>query len=105
MLRISAPSRCSRLSYRYIGNKTRFLRPLMEAISELASPGSTVADLMCGTGSVSEALRTSGYKVIASDLMTFAVQHATVRLTLDAPPGYAKLGKSYFDVLNHLQSL
>ena len=77
----------------------------MEDISDLAEPGSVVEDLMCGTGSVSEALRTSGYKVIASDLMTFAAQHATVRLTLDAPPPFAKLGKSYFEVLNHLQSL
>jgi adenine-specific DNA-methyltransferase len=77
----------------------------MEAVSSLADPGSTVADLMCGTGSVSEALRTSGYKVIASDLMTFAVQHATVRLTLDAPPEFTRLGSSYCEILDYLQSL
>ena len=78
----------------------------MEAVSALVSPGKVVADLMCGTASVSVALRTSGYKVIASDLMTFAVQHATVRLTMDAPPPFSKLGaKSYFDVLKHLQAL
>jgi adenine-specific DNA-methyltransferase len=93
------------VSYRYIGNKTRFLKQLMSAISDLAQPGQVVADLMCGTAAVSEALRTSGYKVIASDLMTFSAQHATVRLTLDSPPSFSKLGGSYFAVLDHLQSL
>lgn len=93
------------MSYRYIGNKTRFLRQLISAISGLVRPGQTVADLMCGTASVSLALRTSGYNVIASDLMTFAFQHATVRLTLDSPPSFSKLGGSYFRVLDRLQSL
>lgn len=93
------------MSYRYIGNKTRFLSSLMSVISRLVRPGQTVADLMCGTASVSAALRTSGYRVIASDLMTFAVQHAMVRLTLDSPPPFSKLGGSYFTVLDLLQSL
>jgi adenine-specific DNA-methyltransferase len=77
----------------------------MSAIARLVPPGATVADLMCGTASVSAALRTSGYRVIASDLMTFAVQHATVRLTLDAAPPFEKLGGSYFEILKHLESL
>ena len=77
----------------------------MSSIAALVQPGQVVADLMCGTASVSSALRTSGYKVIASDLMTFAVQHATVRLTLDSAPPFAVLGGSYFEVLNQLQSL
>ncbi len=93
------------MSYRYIGNKTRFLHQLMTTISHLAPPGAVVADLMCGTASVSAALRSAGYKVIASDLMTFAVQHATVRLTIDGPPPFNQLGGSYFGVLDHLQSL
>jgi adenine-specific DNA-methyltransferase len=37
--------------------------------------------------------------------MTFAVQHARVRLTLDSPPAFAKLGGSYFEVLDRLQAL
>jgi adenine-specific DNA-methyltransferase len=37
--------------------------------------------------------------------MTFAAQHATVRLTLDAAPAFRKLGGSYYEILNHLQSL
>lgn len=77
----------------------------MAAVGGLVQPGKVVADLMCGTGSVSAALRTSGYRVIASDLMTFAVQHVTVRLMLDTAPPFAKVGGSYFQVLNHLESL
>lgn len=77
----------------------------MSVVGRLVEPGRTVADLMCGTASVSAALRTSGYRVIASDIMTFAVQHATVRLTLDSPPPFSRLGGSYFKVLDHLQSL
>jgi adenine-specific DNA-methyltransferase len=65
----------------------------------------TVADLMCGTASVSEALRASGYKVIASDLMTFAAQHASVRLLLDKPPHFEGLGLSYRATLDHLNGL
>ena len=55
--------------------------------------------------SVSAALRTFGFRVIASDLMTFAVQHARVRLTLGSPPPFTKLGGSYFGVLDQLQAL
>ena len=77
----------------------------MSTITSLVQPGQVVADLMCGTASVSAALRASGFGVIASYLMTFAVQHARVRLTLDSPPPFAKLGGSYFGVLDKLQAL
>jgi adenine-specific DNA-methyltransferase len=78
----------------------------MRATAELVPLGATVADVMCGTASVSAALRTSGYRVIASDVMTYAVQHATVRLTLDSPPAFANLGLgSYEEVLRYLNAL
>jgi adenine-specific DNA-methyltransferase len=61
---------------------------------------------MCGTASIAEALRTNGYKVIASDIMTYAVHHARVRLTLDGPPLFRGLGKrTYYDVLEELDNL
>lgn len=93
------------MSYRYIGNKSRLIGRLMPIITEIAEPGSTVADLMCGTASVSEALRVAGYRVIASDIMTFAAQHARVRLTMDTAPEFAGLGRSYVDILRELQDL
>ena len=77
----------------------------MIGITSVVQPGEVVADLMCGTASVSAALRESGFKVITSDLMTFAAQHARVRLTLDSPPPFARLGGSYLGVLDRLQAL
>jgi adenine-specific DNA-methyltransferase len=60
---------------------------------------------MCGTASVSEGLRKNGFRVIASDLMTYAEQHATVRLTLAQPPAFRGLGRSYSEVLTELNGL
>lgn len=94
------------MSYRYIGNKSRLIGRLIPIITEIVEPGSTIADLMCGTAAVSEALRVAGYRVIASDIMTFAAQHACVRLTMDQPPEFRGLGgRSYVDVLKELQGL
>ena len=94
------------MSYRYIGNKTRLLPVLLESFQEVVQDGATVADIMCGTASVSEVLRQHEYRVIASDIMTFGVYHAHVRLLLSRPPGFAKTGfKGYPDVLEYLNSL
>lgn len=94
------------MSYRYIGNKSRILQPLLEEVRRYAPPGGTVADIMCGTASVSEGLKCAGFKVVASDLMTFAFCHAWTRLKLAAPPKFARCpGKSYLAVLAHLNNL
>lgn len=93
------------MSYRYIGNKTRVLPQLMTYFRELCPDGGTVVDPMCGTASVSAALRSAGYTVIASDLMTFAVQHAVVRLKMARPPGFRALGMPYAEVLDVLNAL
>jgi adenine-specific DNA-methyltransferase len=91
--------------YRYIGNKTRLTPWLVSRISELAPRGGIVADPMCGTASVSEALRASGYRVVASDLMTYAVHHARVRLLIGETPQFEGLGLAYRDVLELLNTL
>lgn len=94
------------MAYRYIGNKTRLSGRLIELVDSCVSPGATVADLMCGTGSFSFALRAAGYRVIASDLMTYAHQHAVVRLQLSAAPLFEGLGLGdYASVLEHLNGL
>ncbi len=76
------------MGYRYIGSKTRVLDRVVPAIQELASPGATVADLMCGTSAVSSALRHRGYRVIANDLLTFCYHHARVSLLFASPPTF-----------------
>jgi len=94
------------MSYRYIGNKTRLISTILNTIREFVPRESTVVDLMCGTASVAEAMRTSGYRVIATDMMTYSTHHARVRLLLDEAPHFDGLGLgSYFDVLQYLQTL
>jgi adenine-specific DNA-methyltransferase len=94
------------MSYRYIGNKARIVPILLEHVSQHVPEGGVVADLMCGTASVSEALRTKGFKVIASDIMTYSTHHARVRLLLDEAPSFNGLGCfSYDDVHDSLNSL
>lgn len=94
------------MSYRYIGNKTRLLPKILATIGTLAPRGSTIVDLMCGTASVSEGLRASDHRVIAVDMMTYAVHHARVRLLLSKPLEFEGLKPgSYFNVLERLQSL
>jgi adenine-specific DNA-methyltransferase len=94
------------MAYRYIGNKTRLLPWLVGLIEREVPPGGTVADLMCGTASVAAALRERNYRVLASDLMTFSVFHARVRLKLARAPRFAGLGfGSYPQVLDALNAL
>ena len=94
------------MSYRYIGNKTRLLPILLDSFSAVVKDRATVADIMCGTAAVSEALKKSGYRVVASDMMAFAAHHARVRLLLSEEPRFAGTGlSSYKSVLVHLNQL
>lgn len=94
------------MAYRYIGNKTRLLPHILNSIEHIVPPGSVVADLMCGTASVAAGLRQHHYSVIASDIMTFSVHHARVRLLLDRSPYFLGLdGMKYQEVLDELQHL
>lgn len=77
--------------YRYIGNKTKLLSEVMSSVGELVKPGSTVVDLMAGTGVVSAELRKAGYRVIAADLMTYSKCHLDTLLRLDAYPDFTGL--------------
>jgi len=94
------------MAYRYIGNKTALLPHLIRTVERHVPRGGVVADLMCGTASVAEALRVAGYRVIASDLMTYAVHHARVRLLLDRAPRFTKLGMGRYEaILQELANL
>lgn len=93
------------MSFRYIGNKTKLAEVIGDLISRVVPEGGVVADPMCGTASMSVALKQRGYKVVAGDLMTFAVQHAKVRLNLSAPPLFSGLGLPYEVALKHLNTI
>ena len=101
--------------YRYIGNKTKLTQDILERINNLIGDHGTVADIMAGTGTVSLALRKAGYKVIASDVMTYSYHHLIVNLMISEPPRFSKLLNSdesinnpkntYLDIINYLNSL
>jgi adenine-specific DNA-methyltransferase len=93
------------MSYRYIGNKTRLADVLTDLVRERVPTGGRVADLMCGTASVSAAVRAAGYRVVASDLMTFAYLHARVRLTMREPPPFEAFAGGYRGALDALNAL
>ncbi|PCK30589.1 DNA adenine methylase [Pseudoalteromonas piscicida] len=69
------------MSYRYLGNKSRIADWIVEIVSKNLKPGDVIADLMCGTATMSERFATSGYKVIAGDQLLFPVLHAKARLS------------------------
>ncbi|TCN21079.1 DNA adenine methylase [Mesobacillus foraminis] len=77
--------------YRYIGNKTKLTHEILNDVKKIIGSKGTVADIMCGTASVSLALKNEGYNVIASDIMTYSYYHAIVNLLIDEQPDFAKL--------------
>ena len=76
------------MGYRYIGAKTRALPHILDKICSLVPQGGRVVDLMCGTGAVSAALRESGFRVTANDVMTFPFHHARIALLFTSPPEF-----------------
>ncbi|WP_110183209.1 DNA adenine methylase [Nocardioides solisilvae] len=80
------------MSYRYLGNKTRLTEWIVGEISRVLPAGSSIADPMCGTASVSIALARVGYSVTAADALTFPVVHARTRLLAKRPPAFKALG-------------
>lgn len=91
--------------YRYIGNKTGVLSPLLEIICQDTEQDVIFADPMCGTASVSAALVSKGHTVVAADILTFPTFHALVRLTMPEPPKFETIGFSYHDIISYLNLL
>ena len=87
------------MGFRYIGSKRKIIENVIEKIKLIAPEKSHVVDLMCGTGTVSIALRDAGYKVTAVDVMTYSYHHANVALLLSSPPpfkGMTDFIKTYY---------
>jgi adenine-specific DNA-methyltransferase len=91
--------------YRYIGNKTAVLSPLLEIITANIEPESIFVDPMCGTASVAAAIAELGHSVHAGDILTFPTYHAHTRLVLNSAPSFEKLGCSYGEIIQELNSL
>jgi adenine-specific DNA-methyltransferase len=91
------------MSYRYLGNKTRLTDWIVGEIAQVLPAGSSIADPMCGTASVSVALARAGYSVTAADALTFPVVHARTRLLAKRPPAFKALG-GYDKALDWMRS-
>ena len=91
--------------YRYIGNKTAVLSPLLEIITANIESRSIFVDPMCGTASVAAAIAELGHSVRAGDILTFPTYHAHARLVLNSAPNFEKLGCSYGEIIEKLNSL
>ena len=92
------------MAYRYLGNKTRLLHWITGIIGAHVAPGAKIADPMCGTAAVSEALASQGYSVTAGDALAFPVLHAKARLLFPKAPEFAHFGGSDATI-KHLNSL
>jgi adenine-specific DNA-methyltransferase len=79
------------MGYRYIGNKYKLLDKILSVISSYLSENMIACDLMTGTATVASAFRSAGYRVIASDVMTYSFHHANVQLMLSTPPTFGNL--------------
>lgn len=86
------------MGFRYIGAKTKILPEIISKISSIVGKNAHTADIMCGTGAVSAALRKEGFRVTAVDMTTHAYHHTRVQLLLDSPPPFA-------DVQGYLTSM
>jgi adenine-specific DNA-methyltransferase len=91
------------MSYRYLGNKTRLADWIVGEIQRVLPTGSSIADPMCGTASVSIALARAGYSVTAADALTFPVVHARTRLLANEAPTFNALG-GYQKALDWMRS-
>lgn len=92
------------MSYRYLGNKTRLVDWIVDAISGVLPAGCSIADPMCGTASVSMALAHTGYSVTAADALSFPIVHARTRLLAKKPPAFTAFG-GYEKALEWMRSV
>jgi adenine-specific DNA-methyltransferase len=74
----------------YLGNKSRLLPFVAGPIAAVRGVRS-VADIFCGTASVSKALGGRGFRVLASDHMELCATLAEAALLADGPPAFAGL--------------
>lgn len=97
------------MGYRYIGSKEKLAGTIIDIIHQAVPQAKSVIDLMAGTGLFSLALRKRGYKVIASDVMTYSYHHLIVNLKLPQAPSFIGLHHSglqdYESVIDYLNSL
>jgi adenine-specific DNA-methyltransferase len=75
----------------FLGHKESLLGVIMAQISQVIRPGEAVADLFCGTASVSIGLKAAGFNVVANDHLLWCSTFAEAILLNGLEPSFAKL--------------
>ncbi|WP_083324614.1 DNA adenine methylase [Corynebacterium sp. HMSC072B08] len=92
------------MAYRYLGNKSKLSDWIAVEIGSRLPASSTIADPMCGTASVSEALARRGHNLIAADALKFPTLHAKARLLHNTAPAFSNFG-GYENILHTINNL
>lgn len=76
---------------RYLGNKTKLLERIYDAMSQRGITGSTFFDVFSGTASVAKFFKQKGYEVFSSDLLYLSYCMQRAYLTNNKEPEFKKL--------------
>ena len=76
---------------RYIGNKTRLLPFIRRGVARLRVAQGTAHDAFAGTAAVGRALKSDGWRVVSSDLMTYSYVFQQAYVVASRTPTFAKL--------------
>lgn len=103
----------ARLGEKLFDEVNRATPYILDKVHQMIGDAGTVADIMAGTGTVSLELRKKGYKVVASDVMTYSYHHLNVNLCMKEAPEFIglkdvitdDLGCMYLTVLKYLNQL
>lgn len=79
---------------KYIGNKTRLLDFIYNAVVDAKLPSSGIfVDLFSGTGSVGRHFKDKGYKIISNDFMTYSYIAQYVLIGLNKMPAFTNVSQ------------
>jgi len=101
---------------RYLGNKTKLVPFILDAVERFGLEPGVACDPFAGTASVASALKRSGWRVHAGDLMAASYALQVARVEIDRTPRYApetgadgagraRRSVSYRALLRHLATL
>ncbi len=76
---------------RYIGNKRKLIPFIREGLERLGIAGRSACDPFAGTASVARFLKSHGYSVVTSDIMSFSYALQWAYVVVDRPPDYRHL--------------
>jgi len=87
------------MGIRFLGHKRQLLPELVEVISSTVDDDTEwVADLFTGTASVSTALKSAGYQVVANDILSHCCVSARAQLLNSPDPQFKKLRGEHSDI-------